>query len=311
MLKVLIALSAALLAACTIILLTGKNALRKDAVRNRLYKLGREIDNSYVIADEDFNKPFSERVIKPAMRGLTTAFAALLPLGRGRGDGEEKRRMLRQAGWTISPDEYTAVQIILMIVCGAAGFMAAVLTHAAPVRVPLFGLGGAFGAYTIQRFYTKSCITKRQTSMEKQLPDMLDLLSISVAAGLGFERAMLHIIETMDGPLIDELAVTYREMSMGRSRKDAFTLLGERCGVEDLSSVTGAIVQAGQLGIPLKNVLQSQSAAIRRSRKAKVQEKAAKVSTKILIPMVGFIFPVLIIVLMGPSILTIMEQFGQ
>ena len=97
---------------------------------------------------------------------------------------------------------------------------------------------------------------------------------------------------------------------MGRSRKDALTLLGERCGVDDLSSVTGAIVQAGQLGIPLRNVLQSQAAAIRNSRRSKVQEKAAKVSTKILLPMIGLIFPVLIIVLMGPSIITLMEQFG-
>ena len=139
---------------------------------------------------------------------------------------------------------------------------------------------------------------------------MLDLLSVSVAAGLGFERAMLHIINSMDGPLIDEFTVTYREMSMGRSRKDALTLLGERCGVEDLTAVTGALVQAGQLGIPIRNVLQTQSAAIRRTRRAKVQEKAAKVSTKILLPMIVFIFPVLILVLLGPSLISIVEQFS-
>ena len=80
--------------------------------------------------------------------------------------------------------------------------------------------------------------------------------------------------------------------------------------MEELSSVTGALVQAGDLGIPIRNVLQTQSAAIRRSRKSKVQEKAAKISTKILLPMILFIFPVLIIVLMGPSIITIMEEFG-
>jgi tight adherence protein C len=112
----------------------------------------------------------------------------------------------------------------------------------------------------------------------------------------------------MEGPLVDELAVTYREMSMGRTRRDALYLLGERIDVEEVRSFTAALIQAGQLGIPIKNVLQAQASAIRQSRRTKVQERAAKVSTKILLPMLVFIFPVLFIVLMGPTVLNLMSS---
>ncbi|MCQ2553031.1 MAG: type II secretion system F family protein [Clostridia bacterium] len=309
MFKYIIAIAVGIVMFSIIVLLFGKSVSKKDSVKNRLYNLGKEVNSAYIISDEDMSKPFTERVIKPTIHKLTEVLSTMLPVSKGKNGNEAQKKILQQAGWTISVEEYTVIQLIMMFGLGTLGFLAAFLLKVDAMHKLLYIFAGIFGGYTLLRFYTSSVASKRKLSMEKQLPDMLDLLSVSVAAGLGFERAMLHIIDTMDGPLIDEFAVTYREMSMGRSRKDALTLLGDRCGVEDLSSVTSALVQAGQLGIPMKNVLQSQSAAIRRSRKAKVQEKAAKISTKILLPMVGLIFPVLIIVLMGPSIITIMEQF--
>jgi tight adherence protein C len=143
--------------------------------------------------------------------------------------------------------------------------------------------------------------------MEQQLPEVLDLLSVSVEAGLGFEQAVHHITMNMEGPLIDELTVTYREMAMGRARRDALTLLGQRCELEEMKTFVGALVQASQLGISIKNVLRSQSAAMRQSRKAKVQEKAMKVSVKMLFPMVMFIFPVIFIILLGPAVVNVLH----
>jgi len=294
-----------------IVALFGQKAEKKEHIRTRLFNLGKEMNRAYVIADDELNQPFSVRVIRPILQRMTQLLSNLVPSRKISHSGNDRqKKMLQQAGWTISVEEYTTIQLILMTGCGIFGVIIAVLLKTDFVHGFLYCLGGMFAAYSVMRFACTSAATKRKTDMEKQLPDMLDLLSVSVAAGLGFERAMLHIVDTMDGPLIDEFAVAYREMSMGRSRKDALTLLGERCGIEDLSSVTSALVQAGQLGIPIRNVLQAQSAAIRRSRRNKVQEKAAKVSTKILLPMIGLIFPVLIIVLMGPSAITIFEQFG-
>lgn len=307
----IISISVGLLLFSLIVLCFGRKASDKDAVQNRLYLLSRDTVKAALSADAEHNLPFTERVLKPAIQKLTNLIATVIPIRKGAGSGADRQKsMLQQAGWTISVEEYMTLQMIAMACCGLLGLVLALISGEGIGKAILWFIGGAFGAYAVLRYVCAATGTRRKAAMEKQLPDMLDLLSVSVAAGLGFERAILHIIETMDGPLIDEFAVTYREMSMGRSRKEALTLLGDRCGVEDLSSVTSALVQAGQLGIPMKNVLQSQSAAIRRARRAKVQEKAAKVSTKILLPMVALIFPVLLIVLLGPSIITIVEQFS-
>lgn len=308
---ILVSIAGGLVFFCLVVLLFGNGADKKDRVRNRIDILSTDPSKRLREQDPEFNKSFMDRIVRPAVKKLTGLLASVIPMGRGKTAAEEKRKlMLQQAGWTISAEEYMTLQLVAVICCGILGAIIALITKAEASNTVLYAIGGAFAAYAIMRYVCSAAGTRRKSAMEKQLPDALDLLSVSVTAGLGFERALLHIVETMEGPLIDEFAVSYREMSMGRSRRDALTLLGERCGIEDLATVTGALVQAGQLGIPISNVLQSQSAAIRRTRRNKVKEKAAKISTKILLPMVGLIFPVLLIVLLGPSIITIVEEFS-
>ncbi|KGP75169.1 hypothetical protein JT05_12180, partial [Desulfosporosinus sp. Tol-M] len=111
------------------------------------------------------------------------------------------------------------------------------------------------------------------------------------------------------GPLVDELSIAYREMTMGRTRREALLDLGERSGVEEVQSFARAVVQAGQMGISIKNVLQSQAEVIRQARRNKIEEKAMKISVKILIPMTLFIFPVIFIALLGPAAVNIYNQF--
>lgn len=311
MLDFVIAVACGVVLFCILMLLLGPGVRKKSTLQNRLDNLGRDAFRMDMLRDEEMSKPFTDRVLRPLLHRLFGLVSMLIPIqGMNPAGSDKQKKLLMQAGWTVSLEEYTMIQLICMVCSGLLGLMLALFSHEALVNCILYFLGGAFAGYTLLRYSCSAAATRRKAAMEAQLPDMLDLLSVSVAAGLGFERAMLHIINSMDGPLIDEFTVTYREMSMGRSRKDALTLLGERCGVEDLTAVTGALVQAGQLGIPIRNVLQTQSAAIRRTRRAKVQEKAAKVSTKILLPMIVFIFPVLILVLLGPSLISIVEQFS-
>ena len=306
----IIALGAGVFLFCILVLLLGPKAQKRDKIQSRLDDPGWNTFRADMLRDEEMSKPFSDRVLKPLLHRLTEIISMIIPIqGMSPAGSDRQKKLLMQAGWAISVEEYTVIHLICMACGGLLGLMLALFSHEAILNTILYVLAGLFAGYTLLRYGCSSAAARRKAAMERQLPDMLDLLSVSVAAGLGFERAMLHIINTMEGPLIDEFTVTYREMSMGRSRKDALTLLGDRCGVEDLSTVTSALVQAGELGIPIRNVLQTQSAAIRRSRRSKVQEKAAKVSTKILIPMVVFIFPVLIIVLLGPSLITIVEEF--
>jgi tight adherence protein C len=306
-----LALGVGALLFCIVVTVMGPHAAKQEKVRSRLDDLGEALFRAGMLRDEELNKPFSERVLKPILHRMTELLASLIPIhGMTSVSANKQKKLLLQTGWAISLEEYTTILLICMACGGLAGLVLALLTHAPLYNILLFVIIGLFAGYTLLRYSCSAVATRRKTAMERQLPDMLDLLSVSVAAGLGFERAMLHIINTMEGPLIDEFTVTYREMSMGRPRNEALALLADRCGVDDLNTVTGALIQAGELGIPIRNVLQSQAAGLRRIRKSKVQEQAAKVSTKILLPMVAFIFPVLLIILLGPSILSILEAFS-
>lgn len=294
----------------SLIVLTFHNqGLNYDKLNDRISKLA--INESDIIVDEELNKSLSERFISPLIGSMVKSISKFIPNANLNYEKSENlRKMLRQAGLTLMPNEYSAINIIVILGNGVLFFIIALLLDLSYTYLILMPLFGAYSAFTIMRFSLMGRITKRKEKMEGQLPDILDMLSVNVEAGLGFEQALLHVIEHFDGALIDEFNITYREMSMGRSRKDALTLLGERCGIEDLRSFTGSVIQANKLGISLKNVLHTQAASIRENRRSKIEEKAHKMSIKILLPMVVFIFPVIFIVLMGPAVVSIVEMFG-
>ncbi len=293
---------------CLIILLYGTFFLTNEIVRNRLTSL--VVDNKPVVEDEDIDKPFKERFIKP-MLGYATKFAGkILPSSNDTKRAEDLRKMLRLAGLTMQPTEYNAMRFIVVVTTGAIFYLVGLFMNISILMKFAMPVLGAYGAFVLLRFSLTKRITKRRELMERQLPDILDMLSVNVEAGLGFEQAMLHVINNFEGPMIDEFTITYREMSMGRERASALQLLGERCGIEDMKNFTGAVIQAWKLGISLKNILRTQAMAIRQSRRNKVEEKAMKISVKILIPMVMFIFPVIFIMLLGPAIINIMETLG-
>lgn len=287
---------------------------RQDTLRRRLETI-RGSKSAATAADEERNKPFSQRFFKP----IISALAKKTDKRRGAASESNpqsshketmRKKMLGQAGFAVTAAEYAVIE--LFVIGGLSVLFALfALIIGGSFRFLLLGaVAGMFIGYTGMRFHLTGTITKRKNRMEQQLPDVLDLLSVSVEAGLGFEQAVNHVISNMEGPLIDELTVTYREMSMGRTRKDALTLLGERCDLEEIKSFAGALSQATQLGISVKNVLRSQAAAMRQARKARVQEKAMKVSVKMLFPMLGFIFPVIFIVLLGPALVNVIQIFA-
>ncbi|MBR5537203.1 MAG: type II secretion system F family protein [Clostridia bacterium] len=311
MTSTIVSLGAGVFLFCILVAALGPGAQKKDKIRSRLESMRQNLFRTDAMRSEELSKPFNERVLKPLLRRLTGVLGNVIPMkGSGSGSSDRQKKMLMQAGWTISLEEYNVIHLMCMLGCGLLGLGLAIYSKQTVMYTVLYAVGGLFCGYTILRYACAAAATKRRSAMERQLPDMLDLLSVSVAAGLGFDRAVHHIVNTMEGPLIDEFTVTYREMSMGRPRNEALALLAQRCGVDDLNTVTGALIQAGELGIPIRNVLQSQSAGLRRIRKNKVQEQAAKVSTKILLPMVAFIFPVLLIILLGPSLISILEAFS-
>lgn len=287
--------------------------IRSDLVRRRVTGV-LSISGKPDMLDEELAKPLSERLIKPLLKELSQKMQKLIPKSRTGSTAKNQqndklRKMVRQAGLRIGAEEYSLIRILVIFGLSAfAGILALLMGFR--IRSLLAALVGAYAGFAIMRFHLTSRISSRRKSIEQQLPDVLDLLSINVEAGLGFSQALLHVIEHYDGPLMDELTVAYREMSLGRTRRDALNLLAERCGIDEIKTFVGSIVQADQLGISIKNVLRTQAAAMRTSRKNKVEEKAMKTSVKILLPMVMFIFPVIFIVLMGPAVVKVIAQFG-
>ncbi len=304
-----ISLAFAVFVFSTIIILFYSHGINYDRIYGRLSRLTNS--EKEIVLDDDLNKSLSERFINPMTESMIKSLGKFFPEnGSDNKKSESLRKQLRQAGISLMPSEYTAIRIIIIIGSSALFFVLAFFLNMKSFSIVLAPLFGAYVAFTVMRFSLMSRISRRKEKMERQLPDVLDMLSVNVEAGLGFEQAMLHIIQHFQGPLVDELNITYREMSMGRSRRDALKFLGDRCDIEDLKSFTGSINQASKLGISVKNILHAQAAAIRESRRSKIEEKAHKMSIKILIPMVLFIFPVIFIVLMGPAVVSIVEMFG-
>lgn len=306
---ILISIHFSLFVFSAIMILLNSYGLKQDKIQNRMSMIedmGKAID-----MDDELDKSLTQRFVSPIIEYVVKRIASLLPdKGYDSQKSENSRRLLRRAGLTIMPSEYSAIRLIVIISSFVLFFLIALIANVDNFYVVLMPLIGAYTSFAVMRFSLMSRITKRKEKMASQLPDILDMLSVNVEAGLGFEQAMLHVIEHFQGPLVDELNITYREMSMGRSRKDALTLLGERCDIDDLKSFTGSVIQANKLGISLKNVLHTQAESIRESHRSKIEEKAQKMSVKILLPMVMFIFPVIFIVLMGPAVVSIIEMFG-
>ncbi|MGB5824533.1 MAG: type II secretion system F family protein, partial [Proteocatella sp.] len=164
--------------------------------------------------------------------------------------------------------------------------------------------------YLVMILGLKRKIIKRNDVINMQLPEVMDLLSVSVEAGLGFDQAIKEVVETFKGPLIDELNTTKREMQLGRTKRAALMEMADRCQVEELSLFVSAVVQGEQFGISLKNILRTQSFSIRLRQRQRIEEKAAKLPVKIILPVAIFIFPVLFIVVLGPTMFNLMKSLA-
>jgi tight adherence protein C len=153
-------------------------------------------------------------------------------------------------------------------------------------------------------------IKKRQKEILLAMPSALDLLTISVEAGLSFDAALTRVAEKYKNALSQEFNQLLNEVRLGRPRLEALDDLGKRCKVEELSNFVQAIIQSEQLGVGVANVLRIQSEEIRRRRRQRAEEQGQKAPLKMLFPMVGCIFPTLFIVLLGPAVIEVAHEFG-
>jgi tight adherence protein C len=247
---------------------------------------------------------FRDRVTGPLIQKLARLMLRVNP--RTSVDAVSKKLMA--AGMrTASPYSFLAAKAGLGVLGLAFGLaVASSLTFG--LAVMMIGVC-AFGGFYAPTFFLSARATRRQDAVSAELPDALDLLAVSVEAGLGFDGAISKLTEHMDGPLIDEFELALGEMRVGEGRSVALKRMTERAPAPEMASFVRAIVQADQLGISLGRILRVQSGDARLKRQMAAEEKAMKAPIKMLFPTVLFIFPAMFIVILGPALLNIATVF--
>jgi tight adherence protein C len=223
-------------------------------------------------------------------------------------DGVAYRLVSAGVSRRISPTTFLALKGILPLGLGLLGFL--IGQSMSPMMNFAMVLGGGALGFILPDYVVNSKIRSRQEAIRAQLPDALDLLAVSVEAGLGFDSAVTKLIESLEGPLIDEFNLTLSEIRVGESRPEALRKLSERAGVSELSAFTRALIQADTLGISLGRILRVQAADAREKRQLSAEERAMKAPIKMLFPTVLFIFPSMFIVTIGPAFLSLTGLFG-
>lgn len=256
----------------------------------------------------ELQKPFFDRTIRPLagrVAGLGQRISSRKTLVRA----DERLTRAGNPGDMRAVD-FLGLKVLTTVLFGALAFM---LVGVAGRNVVLgVVLTAAFGAigYIGPEFWLSRRIKSRQAKIIRALPDTIDLLTISVRAGLGFDGALAKVVEKTEGPLADEFRRALNEIRVGKARRDALRDIVTRTEVPPLSAFIGAIVQAEQLGVSIAKVLQVQSEQMRIERRQRAEELAAKAPIKMLFPMVGCIFPAMFIVILGPAMIVIMQTFG-
>jgi tight adherence protein C len=298
----------AVLAAIAVLLIFYGIASRppQDAVQQRLSQL---VVQPQTLEEMELNQPFFERVLRPTIQRLAR-------FGRRGEQGGVVARIdakLERAGYPggLRGADWVGVKLLALIAFAILGFLIGLVMAGGNLGgALLFVLIGAGVGYFAPEYWLARRIRLRGEQMVLQLPDALDLLTISVEAGLGFDAALAKVVEKMEGPLVDEFRQALAEVRMGRQRREALRDVAQRADAQPVSNFIGAIVQAEQLGVPIAKVLQIQSNQLRIERRQRAEEAAAKAPVKMLFPMVGCIFPTMFIVILGPAVITMIGGVG-
>lgn len=249
----------------------------------------------------ELSQPFSDRAVMPLVRGMSRLLSRFAP----QRNVETVRHKLDLAG---NPNDWTVADFLgvrglsAIVVCALTVFLALALRSDPVIVLLFFGVGGALGFY-LPVLWLGQKIRSRQKAIQKELPDALDLLTISVEAGLGFDAAMAKVAEKWENEISRAFARAIAEVRVGKLRREALRDMSNRIEVPDMSNFIAAVIQADQLGVSIAKVLRIQSEQMRIKRRQRAEELANQAPVKMLIPMAFLIFPAIFIVLMGPAVL--------
>ncbi|HNZ00974.1 MAG TPA: type II secretion system F family protein [Anaerolineaceae bacterium] len=256
----------------------------------------------------ELSRPFSERVILPVARKLGEIATKFTPANAL----QSIQRKLELAGSpaNLDPSMVLVGQFVLMFVLAGVIVLAFTLGTAdwPTSRIVLVAVLAGLMGFAMPQMLLTSKIQRRQNEIRKAMPDALDLLTICVEAGLGFEAALQKVCEKWENELSLAFARVLREIQLGKLRKEALRDMADRIGLTELTSFTAAVIQSEQLGVSLAKILRIQSDQMRIRRRQIAEEKAHKAPVKMLIPMALLIFPTIMIVLLTPAVLRLMQS---
>lgn len=256
----------------------------------------------------ELDRPFADRVIEP-LRNRALALGRRLT---GADSAERVRHKLDLAG---NPRDWSVDRVISAKVIGAVALAvvgpAVALVMGASISICVVALiGGLVLGFFVPDLYLYQQAYERSERVQRELADAIDLMTISVESGLGFDAAVQQVARNTEGPLAEEFARVLREMQLGMGRAEALRALSERTNVDDLKSFVSSMVQADSFGIPIAQVLRVQSSEMRVKRRQRAETKAQQVPVKITVPLIFFILPCLFVAVLGPAALTIMDNLG-
>jgi tight adherence protein C len=281
-------------------------AVADDHIEQRLKGYG-EIE-PVTIDEIELQKPFEERVLRPALERIGRFLSDRTPQ-KSRDSLRQKLAVAGNPG-NLTVGGFTAVRDVAAVIGLVLGLLIGLLIGHGFIG-PVIGMAlGALVGFYAPLYWINSITGSRRIEIQKALPDAMDLLTIASEAGQSFDAAISNVVDKYHNALADEFAAVIRETQLGRPRLDALEEMGKRCGVEDLNNFVQSIIQSEQMGVGIAKILRIQSQELRRKRRQRAQETAAQATLKMMLPMVGCIFPTLWIILLGPAVLVILKARG-
>jgi len=298
--------------AAILILLLGVSLIGVSLVRMRQpdvvgERLKQYTERALTLEELELQQPFHERVLVPAAKSILATLGKYGP----KQSAERLRLNLQMAGnpGGITPLMFVGLRVVLALVLGVIISVLTSRTMELPQALLYSAVGFALG-YMLPVMWLGRRIAARKKAITKALPDALDLLCISVEAGLAFDLALQRVADKWDDELSREFRRVLKDMQLGRSRREALKDLADRTGVDDVQTFTAAVIQADQLGVSMSKILRIQSDQMRVRRRQRAEELAQQAPIKMLFPMVFLIFPALFVVILGPAVPRIFSSFS-
>jgi tight adherence protein C len=304
MLPIILGIGVVLLLGIMLIIFGVTRSSQPDVINDRLSQF---TERPLTLAELELQQPFSQRVLVPLARSIFMVLGKASP----KQAAEKTRVNLQQAGnpGNITPVMFNGIRLGLAVLLVVIFGLVTLRSMAFLSALMYTAFGGVIG-YLLPGIWLGQQIKKRKKNIVKALPDALDLLTISVEAGLAFDSALQRVAEKWDNELSREFRRVLTDVRLGRSRREALRDMAQRTGVEDVQTFTAAIIQAEQLGVSIGKILRVQADQMRIRRRQRAEEAAQKAPIKMLFPMVFLIFPSLFVVILGPAVPKLMDSLG-